>query len=72
MTEDICLDGKYKVIITSGTQSAFPCPPDVQVTMVVYGEEGKTGDIILKPADTDGDPKAEFFKPGQTDTFEVG
>lgn len=27
-----------------------PCPPDARVSMVVYGEEGKTGEIVLQPS----------------------
>nr|XP_039257172.1 lipoxygenase homology domain-containing protein 1-like [Styela clava] len=49
IVEDKVSDGEYRVLITTGVQSTMKsCPDDAKVTMVIYGDEGKTGEIAIQ------------------------
>ncbi|XP_076807722.1 lipoxygenase homology domain-containing protein 1-like isoform X3 [Clavelina lepadiformis] len=65
-------EGKYDVIVTTSKESSGQtCPPDANVTMEIYGEEGKSSQIFLDHPAGDDLAERECFKPGQTDRFQI-
>ena len=70
-------EGRYKVFVHTDPQSSSePCPVDASLELVIYGDDGKTSEILLRqPIDLETSTNPEtvpVFKPGQMDEFEVG
>nr|XP_026691111.1 lipoxygenase homology domain-containing protein 1-like isoform X2 [Ciona intestinalis] len=65
-------EGQYRVLVTTGLESTSElCPSDARTSLVIYGEEGKTGQILLGPVLGTSEEHSECFKPGQTDEFKI-